>query len=152
MSSGIVKKVRPRGRPPKSSFPKVEPIEHVEVDYAPPSPEIDTGDTGTNIIRKYTSGAGSMSLRPNKRVKISKALKRLLESDEDRSEDDGDFEDVEMGSPEDAEISDAGYCSISTGLVEWIFNTDLLFHLTNFLWERKNRLNYGFCKKLFRYK
>ena len=121
MSSGIVKKVRPRGRPPKSSFPKVEPIEHVEVDYAPPSPEIVTGDTGTNIIRKYTSGAGSMSLRPNKRVKISKALKRLLESDEDRSEDDGDFEDVEMGSPEDAEISDAGYCSISTGLVEWMF-------------------------------
>jgi hypothetical protein len=119
MSSGIVKKVRPRGRPPKSSFPKVEPIEHVEVDYAPPSPEIVTGDTGINIIRKYTSGAGSMSLRPNKRVKISKALKRLLESDEDRSEDDGDFEDVEMGSPED-EISDAGYCSILTGLVEWI--------------------------------
>jgi len=108
MSSGIVKKVRPRGRPPKSSFPKVEPIEHVEVDYAPPSPEIVTGDTGSNIIRKYASGVGSMSLRPNKRVKISKALKRLLESDEDRSEDDGDFEDVEMGSPEDAEISDAG--------------------------------------------
>ena len=121
MSSGIVKKVRPRGRPPKSSFPKVEPIEHVEVDYAPPSPEIVTGDTGSNIIRKYASGVGSMSLRPNKRVKISKALKRLLESDEDRSEDDGDFEDVEMGSPEDAEISDAGYCSISTGLVEWMF-------------------------------
>jgi hypothetical protein len=146
MSSGIVKKVRPRGRPPKSSFPKVEPIEHVEVDYAPPSPEIVTGDTGTNIIRNYASGVGSMSLRPNKRVKISKALKRLLESDEDRSEDDGDFEDVEMGSPEDAEISDAGYCSIRwmIGRVNLILTS---YHLTNFLWERKIQLKYGFFKK-----
>ena len=93
MSSGIVKKVRPRGRPPKSaqlSHTKIEPLEHVEIIEAPTSPVTTTLNPGSNLIRN----SGSMSLRPNKRVRLSKALKRMLESEDE--EDEADFEEAQM--------------------------------------------------------
>ena len=93
MSSGIVKKVRPRGRPPKSaqlSHTKIEPLEHVEIIEAPTSPVTTALNPGSNLIRN----SGSMSLRPNKRVRLSKALKRMLESEDE--EDEADFEEAQM--------------------------------------------------------
>ena len=100
MSSGIVKKVRPRGRPPKSAqlfHQKIEPLEHVETIEAPTSPVTTALNPGSNLIRN----SGSMSLRPNKR--ISKALKRMLESEDE--EDEAVFEDVEMQSAQE-DVSD----------------------------------------------
>ena len=93
MSSGIVKKVRPRGRPPKSAqlfHQKIEPLEHVEIIEAPTSPVTTALNPGSNLIRN----SGSMSLRPNKRVRLSKALKRMLESEDE--EDEADFEEAQM--------------------------------------------------------
>ena len=92
-----MKKVRPRGRPPKTE-PKVEPVEEFE---EPIMVLPDKSQDGTANIRI----SGSMSLRPNKRVKLSKALKRMLESDEDDEDTDEAIEDVDMVSPED-EASD----------------------------------------------
>ena len=102
MSSGIVKKVRPRGRPPKSAqlfHQKIEPLEHVEIIEAPTSPVTTALNPGSNLIRN----SGSMSLRPNKCVRLSKALKRMLESEDE--EDEAVFEDVEMQSAQE-DVSD----------------------------------------------
>ena len=51
-SSGIVKKVRPRGRPPKSAqlfHQKIEPLEHVEIIEAPTSPVTTALNPGSNF-------------------------------------------------------------------------------------------------------
>ena len=86
MSSGLVKRARP-GRPPKSLQTNNQP-QMVEKPMVVPTPTSN---------RK----AGSMSLRPNKRVKISKSLKKEL-----MSEDELDDEDDVIDTPDDEE-SDA---------------------------------------------